>query len=235
MRRILLLLAVLALGACQEVLHRDLSARDAAEIVLVLEDAGIRATRQIGDSNRFTVSVAEADAARALDVLARLGLPREEFQSIDTVFPGDSFIITPTEQQARLTFAINQELSRTISDIEGVVSARVHVVIPERTPYRRSERPASASVAVHHLPSVDTAELADKVRLIVSNAVPDLPFRDVSVAFFETTPPGTLLDSMPDMPSRGGLDLTRLVLMGLGGLLALIGLYAVFLRRGAAR
>lgn len=173
----------LLLTACNDELYRNLTARDANEIVAVLRRANISAARD-ADGTNFRVTVQRGDFAQAVEVLSRAGLPREQYRSMGDVFTGDSLIVSPFEQKARLVFAVSQELTRTIKAISGIQSARVHVVMPETDLRTSAPSRASASVVVMHRPKVDTAELSTKIRLIVANAVPELAERDVTVAFF---------------------------------------------------
>jgi type III secretion protein J len=180
---------MLALTGCKEVLQKELSARDATEMAILLADAGIDVERRTDAEGNYEIWVDEAQSLRALDLLTRAGLPKQKYQSMAEVFPGGGFIITPLEQQARFIHALNQELSQTISNIEGIASARVHVVTPDQSGSARTRTKSSASVTIHHLASVDSNTLMDRVRIIVANAVPDLAYRDVSVAFFAVEDP----------------------------------------------
>lgn len=181
--RIAVLAGCLLLAACNDELYRNLSAKDANEIVAVLRRANVAATRD-GDGASFRVSVPRGDFSRSVEILGRAGLPREQFRSIGEVFSGDSLIVSPFEQKARLVFAVSQELTKTIRGINGVQTARVHVVMPDTDLRLATPSRASASVVVMSRPRADTGELATKIRMIVANAVPELSERDVSVAFF---------------------------------------------------
>lgn len=231
--RIGLLAACLLLAACNDEIYRNLSARDANEIVAVLRRSDIAALRD-GDGTNFRVSVPRGDFARAVDILSRAGLPREQFRSIGEVFPGDGLIVSPFEQRARLIFAVSQELSKTIKSISGVASARVHVVMPEADARHVGPVRASASVVVLHRPRVDTAELSSKIRLIVANAVPELSDRDVSVAFFpaddETEDFSAPASSAVYGGARNGSTLTWLLWAAAMGALAM-GVFMLLLRR----
>lgn len=181
--RIGVLALCLFLAGCNDELYRNLSARDANEIVAVLRRANVAANRD-NDGSNFRVTVPRGDFSKAVEILNRAGLPREQFRSIGEVFTGDSLIVSPFEQKARMVFAVSQELTKTIKTISGVQTARVHVVIPEADLRTATPARASASVVVMHRPRVDTSELTSKVRMIVANAVPELSERDVTVAFF---------------------------------------------------
>jgi type III secretion protein J len=228
--------ACLFLAACNDELYRNLPARDANEIVAVLRRADISAMREADGAN-FRVTVPRGDFGRAVEILARAGLPREQFRSIGEVFPGDGLIVSPFEQKARLIFAVSQELTKTIKAISGVNNARVHVVMPEAETRGLSPGRASASVVVMHRPRVDTSELSSKIRLIVANAVPELSERDVTVAFFPADLEAEDLASSSlagtAYRSGGGSMLTWL-LWGAGSAMLMLGALTMFTRRRAS-
>ena len=66
---------------------------------------------------------------RALQVLKENSLPREAFKNLGEVFAGDGMISSTSEVQARMSYALSQELADTLSRIDGVLTARVHVVL----------------------------------------------------------------------------------------------------------
>lgn len=180
-----LLVAIsLLLGACQTELYQGLSQKDANEMVAALVRAGVDAKREQMDPITYRIMVPEESLADAIDVLQRAGLPRESYQSLGEIFPGDGLIVSPYEQRIRTMYALNQEIARTLTSISGVMSARIHVVLPDLDLRGLPMNKPSASVVVHHARDLDTSELATRVRLLVANAVQGMNFRDVAVAFF---------------------------------------------------
>lgn len=224
----LIFAAVLALSGCKTDLYAGLSQRDANEMAAALMQAGIPAERRTVKAGEFTIRVDEAHFAQAMQVLETRGLPREQFKEFDQIFAGDSFIPTPTEERARLIYARNQELSRTVSEIEGVIRARVHLVLPERDPLAREVRPASAAVTIHHAPNTDVAGLTPKIKLMIANSVEGLAYERVSVSFFPYTgfggaslnPDGAVMNAAVVQPRRG-LSLALAVGAAMLGALAL--------------
>lgn len=84
-----------------------------------------------------------------------------------------------------MMYALSQQLEVMLMDIDGVVSARVNVVLPEARPGRSVEQP-SAAVLIRHATNVDADPLLWTVRQLVTNSVPGLAGTDgqrVSVAF----------------------------------------------------
>lgn len=179
-----LLLALLVTACNQLELYGGLSMRDANEMVALLTRNGIEASREAGAENTFRLTVKKEQFAAATEILAANGYPRETYRSLADIFPGQGLIVSPFEQRARLAFALNQEMARTISTIDGVISARVHVVVPELDMRGQPQGKTSAAVVIHHRLNADPADLAPKIRLIVANGVQGLNYRDVSLAFF---------------------------------------------------
>ncbi len=193
-----LLVAIsLLLGACQTELYQGLNQRDANEMIAVLSRAGIEAKREQVDPTTYRIMVAEDALPAAVEALKRVGLPRETYQSLGEIFPGDGLIVSPYEQRIRTMHALNQEIARTITSISGVMSARIHIVLPDLDLRGLPMNKPSASVLVHHAPQLDISELSTRVRLLVANAVQGMNFRDVAVAFF---PVGTEIDEAASSP-----------------------------------
>ncbi len=185
--RFLVVTLCLLLAACQVELYGNLSQREANEMIAVLTRAGIDASREEVSDGIFRVMVEEARMADAVEALALAGLPAERFQSLGEVFPGDGLIVSPFEQRIRTMHALNQEIARTITTISGVRNARVHIVLPELDLRGQPMNQPSASILIHHAPGLDTEAMATRVRMLVANAVQGMDFRNVAVAFFDTS------------------------------------------------
>lgn len=181
--RPLAFVSLFALTACSDDVYSGLTQREANEIIAVLAENGISASRSTSGET-FGVSIAGDAMPVATQVLRNAGLPREPYQTVTELFPGDSMIVTPFEQEARMAFALGQELSQTIETIDGVQTARVHVVLPRRDLRDRIISDSSASIALHVSPEVDNTVLNEQVRLIVANAVPALSVDRVSITNF---------------------------------------------------
>ncbi len=179
--------ALLALAGCRVEVYDKLSQRDANEITALLLSSAIDAKRIEEKDGTFAVEVPEGDFADAVQIIADSGLPRPQFHSMVDVFENDRLIASPSEERARLGYAISQELSQTVSEIDGVVSARVHLATPALDPLGRRVGKSSASVAIHHEETLPTEGLVPRIKLLVSHAVDDLEYDDVLVALFPVT------------------------------------------------
>jgi len=179
--RALVLLAALLLSACETELYNNLDQRQANEIVATLQQHGIPAQRVVVKGGQYTVVVDKARFADSIAILNEAGLPRQEFQTMGQVFKKDGLVSSPTQERAQMIFALSQELSRTVSEIDGVLSARVHLVLPENDPLRQQLVPSSASVFVRHRSNARVGNLVPQVKMLVANGVAGLAYDKVSV------------------------------------------------------
>lgn len=180
------LVFVILLSACEsQVLFSELTESEANEIVAVLFSAELTAEK-VADkkSDSYKVFTDQSSFSEAVAILQRRGLPRERFASVGDVFQKDGFVSSPLEERARLNYAISQELSRTISNIDGVIMARVHLAVPKKAHLADSVEPSSASVFVKHRADVDLAQSVGKIKSLVVTGLENLPYENVTVGLF---------------------------------------------------
>ena len=180
-QRALVLLAALLLSACEAELYNNLDQRQANEMVATLQQRGIPAQRMAVKGGQYTVVVDKGRFADAINILKEAGLPKQEFQTMGQVFKKDGLVSSPTQERAQMIFALSQELSRTVSEIDGVLSARVHLVLPENDPLRQQLVPSSASVFIRHRSNTPVGNLVPQVKMLVANGVAGLSYDKVSV------------------------------------------------------
>ncbi|WP_353020254.1 type III secretion system inner membrane ring lipoprotein SctJ [Mesorhizobium sp. M0800] len=177
----LVVMGMLVLQACSVELYSNLNQRQANEIVATLMRHGIPAQREVGKDGKMTVSVQKGRFAEAMAILDESGLPKQEFQTLGEVFKRDGLVSSPVEERATMIYGLSQELSQTISDIDGVLSARVHLVLPENDPLRQQLLPSSASVFIRYRASVPMNELIPQVKMLVAKGIAGLTYDNVSV------------------------------------------------------
>jgi type III secretion protein J len=221
---------VLALAGCgEQTLYSQLNERQANEMVAVLRLSGIPADKVAAEGG-FSVTAAEADFARAVQTLRAMGLPREDFDTLGKVFKREGFVSTPLEERSRLVHALSQELSHTVSSIDGVLLARVALVLPAKHPLEDKTVPSSASVLIKVRPGLDVDALVPKIRALVVNSVEGLPYDSVTVVPFEAE---AWLPPAPAEPMAAGLRLALWIGALAGGAsLAAAGVVAWRRRQG---
>jgi type III secretion protein J len=123
--------ALLVLG-CDARIQRGLDEKQANEIESVLTERGFEARKVVepGKKPTFAIEVDDEQSADAIRVLAELGLPHQRADGFGEVFGKGSLVPTPTEERALYVEALSGEVARTLESVEGVLSARVHLVLP---------------------------------------------------------------------------------------------------------
>jgi type III secretion protein J len=180
-RLTMVIMCAAAVASCRSELYTNLDQQHANQIVATLREHGIGADRSPGKGDRVSVSVDESRFAEAVEVLNDNGLPKQEFSTLGEVFKKDGLISSPVQERAQMIFALSQELSKTVSEIDGVLSARVHLVLPDNDPLRQQLVPSSASVFIRHRASVPVNDLVPQVKMLVTNGVAGLSYDKVSV------------------------------------------------------
>lgn len=176
---------LLLLAACGRAeLYGKLSESQANEMIAVLQRAGIEASKNDGGEAGWALTTDKGDFGRAVEVLQSQGYPREDYASLGTVFKGGGVVSSPTEERARMIYGLSQELSHTISEIDGVVQARVHLALPQDRPLAEQQQPSSASVFIKYRPGTDINSQIGKVKALVVNSVEGLKVENVSVETF---------------------------------------------------
>jgi type III secretion protein J len=162
-------------------LLRDLSETEANEVMAALIEAGLSAEKLPGKEGTVSLSIEKSQFSRAISILNAEGLPHEKYAKMGDVFRKEGMISSPLEERARYLWALSQELSATISQIDGVIKARVHVVLPERSNGAEPALPSSAAVFVKHKPGFVYDDVIPQVKRLVSNSIPGLSQEKVTV------------------------------------------------------
>jgi type III secretion protein J len=177
-------LAVLfALSGCSKAITSEVSERDATEIVVALKAYGISSSKAPSDGKKWAVSVSPTDWPDASQVMFSAGLPRAEHPGFAELMKKDSLVSSPNAERAKMLYAMGNELSRSLQDIDGVISARVHLVVPEKDPFKEKPRASSASVLIKHSAELKPAELEQPIRNFISRSAEGLTPETVSVTF----------------------------------------------------
>jgi flagellar M-ring protein FliF len=162
---------VFGTGATYQYAFTNLGPEDSTEAAAALKAAGIAFRTEAGGS---AISVPASQVHEARLMLAAQGLPRGGGVGFELFDRGD-FGASEFTQRVNLRRATEGELARTISRLQSVRSARVHVTLPEKGLYRDDDRHASAAVVLNLQPgrTMEERELAG-VRHLVASAVAGL-------------------------------------------------------------
>ena len=182
-------LALMLAGCDSETtLHSGLAEQQANLVMAALLDHGIECHKMPGEEGTWNVTVMESRFADAVNLLEKEGLPRREYKGISEVFKKTGMISSPSEERIRFMDALAQDLSGTIATIDGVIDARVHVVLPENDPFARNSLPSSAAVAIHSRWDADLTDMIPSIKGLVKNSIEGLQYEKIQVTIFKDPP-----------------------------------------------
>lgn len=240
--RLLGIFVILWLAACssQVELVSSLRETEANEVLAELLQVGIPAQKILDKDGIASIQVDVKDISQALDTLSVVGLPRSRYSGFGEVFKKDGLISSPLEERARYIYSLSQELEHTLSQIDGVLSARVHVVLPERGTAGDPSLPSSASVFLKYRPDFDLDYMTPQIRRLVANSIPGLTNDKISVVLFSAQNTERIINGptqtsvfgfMVNTESARALSITLtiglILLLALGGIIG----YIVWIRR----
>jgi len=185
MKKNLLALTWILLSGCGTTLQGGLSESEANQILLVLAGAGIAGEKN-GQGSEWAVKVTDSDLPGAFLVLNAAGLPRPKHTGFLGVYKERGLVPGRMEEEALYLSALQEEISKTLELVEGVVSARVHVTAKPEKKFRTTEEsPPTASVLIGYHPDSGAQPpiSVDEVKKIVANAVVGLEGDRVAVVF----------------------------------------------------
>ncbi|RKF31590.1 type III secretion system inner membrane ring lipoprotein SctJ [Paraburkholderia fungorum] len=222
-----MLVLCVALAGCQKELYGNLSEQDVNEMVVALLEQGVNATKASSDDGKtWALDVDQSQMVRAMEVLRARGLPHSKYDDLGSLFKKDGLVSTPTEERVRFIYGLSQELSSTLSKIDGVIVARVQIVLPNNDPLAQQIKPSSASVFIKYRPDSDASTLVPQIKTLVMHSVEGLTYDAVSV----TAVPADPVD-LSRLPQAQSSPLQMIVAAALVFLVCAAALF-VWMKRG---
>jgi len=159
-------------------LYGNLGQQDAAQIAQALETNGIP-YKLDGTTGQITVPSDRVHDARLQ--LAGQGLPEGD-GGFDMMAKDPGFGVSQFMEGARYQHALETELARTISNLQQVEGARVHLALPRQSAFIRDRRPPSASVFVQLKPGRRLeSEQVTAIGNLVASSIPELEAEQVTI------------------------------------------------------
>jgi type III secretion protein J len=230
LRRCLPLLLLLGTAACRERIQHGLDERQANELQTVLVERGLDARKvpEPGKKPTWSIEVEEEQASDAVRILAELGLPRPHVEAGCDVFGGGGLIRSPVEEQLCRVQVLERGLEKTIQDVEGVLIARVHLMVPPPPRPGQTAMPAKASAMLRTAPgqAARIRQSQEQLKALIAGGVEGLAPEAVSllvdeaVTRVEVTAPG----SSPLLRLRVLLAVMGVVLTGLAVALVFVAM-----------
>ncbi len=160
-------------------LYTNLETKDAGDVVNSLKEAEVP-YELVEDKKGATILVPVTRVHDLRLELASAGLPRgnKGFELFDDSKLG----VTEFQNKVNYLQALQGELTRTIEHLGSVDKARVHIVLPEDSLYKKNEKPATASILLMLKPEtkLTTPEVKGIVNL-VSHSVQGLAPENITI------------------------------------------------------
>ena len=165
-------------GEEKALLFSGVELQDVTEITSRLEQADIPYELRADGSAIF---VPRSQVLSARMMLAEDGLPARGGVGYEIFDESDALGQTQFQQNINRLRALEGELARTISSLDGIEAARVHLVLPERQLFERERQEPSASIVLALRRDDLTPGQVRAIRNLTASAVPGLSANQVSI------------------------------------------------------
>ena len=126
------------------VLYSDLDPQESGEIAAELKEMGV--SYELTDGGK-TIKIPSGDVYQTRITLASQGMPTGGSAGY-SIFDKTNLGMTDFIQKVNYRRALEGELARTISNLEEIRAARVHIVIPEKRLFQEDQKEPTASVVL---------------------------------------------------------------------------------------
>lgn len=183
------LLLLLPLGCTKVELYSNVQEKEANEMMAILLARGITCTKVEGaEELTWTLQVHSDDFSQSVEMLGAAGYPNDRRDRMGDVFKKSGLVSSPTEDRIRYVYALSEELAETVSRIDGVVDARVHVVLPNNDPFSEQVRPSSAAVYIKHRVDIDLSASRAEIKDLVAKSIEGLNSDNIEVFMDQVVP-----------------------------------------------
>ncbi|WP_374535084.1 flagellar basal-body MS-ring/collar protein FliF [Phenylobacterium sp.] len=158
-------------GEPKALLYSNLDLKEAGSITTALDQAGVKYEVK-GDGSTIMVSRDKVASTRLM--LSSKGLPTSGSVGYEIFDEANALGQTDFVQQLNRQRALEGELARTIQSLDGVTSARVHLVLPRRQLFEEATEQPSASVTIHVGGRAPSGDQVQAIQNLVSGAVPNM-------------------------------------------------------------
>jgi flagellar M-ring protein FliF len=159
------------LGQPKALLYANLDLKEAGTITQALDQANVKYEVK-GDGS--TILVPRDQVASTRLMLSSKGLPTAGSVGYEIFDNANTLGQTDFIQQLNRQRALEGELARTIQGLDGVTSARVHLVLPKRQLFDEEAAVSSASVNINVGGREPGADQVRAIQNLVAGAVPNL-------------------------------------------------------------
>lgn len=166
------------LGQPKALLYSNLDLKEAGSITQALDQAGVKYEVK-GDGS--TIMVPRDQVASTRLMLSGKGMPTAGSVGYEIFDSNNTLGQTDFVQQLNRQRALEGELARTIRSLDGVTTARVHLVLPKRQLFEDDVEQPSAAVTIGVGGREPGADNVRAIQNLVASAVPGLKPDKVTV------------------------------------------------------
>lgn len=186
------------------VLYSDLQPADSAAVIERLKNLKVKYDVRDG-GNSIAITPAEMVAELRISLAAE-GIPKSGTAGFE-LLDGTNFGMTAFKEVVNYQRALQGELERTITSLDAITSARVHIVQPEKSVFAKRGNIATASVMLKLRPGAKLeAKQIKGIQNLVSGSVEGLAIENVSIIDVY----GNLLTTKDEGQESLTLEATRL-------------------------
>ncbi|HKY63647.1 MAG TPA: hypothetical protein VJR29_09530 [bacterium] len=205
---------VFLMTACgQETLQQGLTEPEANEILVVLFQHGVNATKVMASTSEgttYTIGVPKDQIQSARRILVENNLPRARELGSEGICKEKGLIPTPEEEKCRKLLAKKGDIINSLQRVPGVIDADIVLNVPEISPFNTETGPdnrPTASAVLRVKKTQDGYEVTEaRIQQFISKSVENLDPRDVSVIISYLPSPQEVLNQGPKAPAGPGID-----------------------------
>jgi len=177
-------------------LFSNLEAEDAGKIVNDLDTKKIKYKLS---NNGMDIQIDEKIVDKYRLQLAMEGMMPENSTGFE-IFDDMGLMVTDDDRQIMYQRALTGELQRSIMSLEAVNSAKVHLVMPEKSIFDTEATEASASIIIDVKANKSVSDdMVRGIAALVSGAVDNLPSKNIQVIDSKGTLLSNVLDENEDL------------------------------------
>ncbi|HGJ5876265.1 MAG TPA: type III secretion system inner membrane ring lipoprotein SctJ [Arsenophonus sp.] len=180
----LCLLLVLFLTGCKVELYHNLPQDEANQMVALLMLNHIDVNSEIDSkTGKVTLQIEKDKFIDAVEILRQNGYPKAQYVGIEDLFPAGQLVSSPAQEEAKMRYLKEQQLERTLSSMDGVISARVSIAQADNSDGNINNTTPEKSVAVYikYSPEVNMSGVEAQIRNLIKNAISGLQYDKISL------------------------------------------------------
>lgn len=177
-RVIFIALITMILSGCWVDLYKNLSEEDANQMLAILMLHHIDAEKQNGEKG-ILIRVDKSQFIQAVECLRLQGFPRSHHATLQELFPANQLVVSPAEEQQKMTYFKEQRIESMLSQMDGVM--RVSVTLSSWQDNEKGRPASSVAVYIKYSPEIHMDILQEKIKGLIEKSVPRLSYDQISI------------------------------------------------------